>query len=266
MPDRLEQARWPSSLRDHARLLQLGPAPAVIVTPDEAPPPWPLVLWLHGRSVNKEIDSARYRRLQRGGIATCAIDLPGHGERLDEALQQPEALADLLGQALTEVDPVLEAALAADARLDADRLAIGGVSAGGMVTLRRLGDPHRFLAAAVESSGGDLAAAGSPARYREVGARGLDPIAHLAGWRPIPLLALHSEADALVPVAAIRGFTTALAAHYAAQGADADLVRLVTWETTGAPQEHLGLGKRSAEGRQLLLDHLQRALRIEPTG
>ena len=67
-------------------------------------------------------------------------------------------------------------------------------------------------------------------------------------------------------MAAIRGFTTALAAHYAAQGADADLVRLVTWETTGAPQEHLGLGKRSAEGRQLLLDHLQRALRIEPTG
>jgi len=247
--DRL--AGWPSALRAGTTLARLGPAPGLVVHPDGRTRA-PVVLWLHGRTVSKEIDSARYRRLQRAGIAVAAIDLPGHGERHDPALHEPDALGDLLAAARAEVDDVV-AALGeggwADL-LDLERAAIGGVSAGGMVTLRRLGEPHGFVCAAVESTAGDLAAADPGGRYAAARARGLDPRDHLAGWRPIPLLALHSEADALVPVAGIRSFVAALEVRYAHEGADAP-VRLHTWPETGAPREHLGFGRKAAEARRL---------------
>jgi dipeptidyl aminopeptidase/acylaminoacyl peptidase len=263
--DRLVAAKWPTSLRQRSTLLRLGSVPAVLVTP-EGEGPWPLVLWLHGRSVNKEIDSARYHRLQRGGIAVCAIDLPGHGERHDPRLQGLHALADLLEQALAEVDPVLEAVLEREPRLDPQRLALGGVSAGGMVTLRRLGKTHPFRCAAVECTGGDLSLAGAPERYRPVVERGLDPGPHVTSWRPIPLLALHSEADQVIPVAAIRAFVDALREHYRVSGAEPNLARLETWPETGAPHEHLGLGKRAGQARLRLLEHLQTHLGIDTRG
>lgn len=284
-------AHFPTSLRQRASLRRLGAdVPALLIEPEAGQVARtgdgraPVVVWLHGRGVSKELDSARYTRLMRGGLGLCALDLPGHGEREDPALQAREALPLLLGQTLAELDAVLD-----DLRrvpwVDPARLAIGGMSGGGMVALRRLGDPHPFRCAAVEATAGDFSravappasaapagtpTAGGPAtsdrverRFEAARLRGLDPLSRLAAWRPIPLLAMHSEADAVVPVAAIRGFVEALRARYAAEGAPRDLARLITWPHTGAPQEHQGFGKRAGEARQHLLaffsEHLARA-------
>ena len=255
-------AHFPTSLRERSVLRRLGAdVPALLVEPEQGGPA-PVVLWLHGRSVSKELDSARYTRLMRAGIGVCALDLPGHGEREAAALQAPGALPAIVGQAIAELDEVV-----ADLRrvpwVRGDALAIGGVSAGGMVALRRLGDPHPFRCAAVEGTAGDFSRAGG-GRFDEAIALGLDPASRLDAWRPLPLLAMHSEADEVVPVAAIRSFVEALRARYAALGAPPDLARLVTWPRTGAPQEHLGFGKLAGEARQLLVAFLTEHLAGPP--
>jgi pimeloyl-ACP methyl ester carboxylesterase len=225
-----------------------------------------MLLWLHGRTVSKEIDSARYLRLLRAGIATCAIDLPGHGEREDLALQAPSSLADLIAQTVSEIDTVLDALRAGPfgSRIRWDALAMGGMSAGGMVALRRLCDAHPFRCAVAESTAGDfVAAAGGKAKDRMhvASMRGLDPAQNLAEWRPIPLLALHSEKDEVCPLPGISDFVGKLQKRYADAGADASQVVLKTWPSTGAPREHAGFGKRSHEARTLLIEFLQANLR-----
>lgn len=261
MADRI--AHFTTSLRSQTRLLRLGPAPALVALP-EGEGPFPAVLWLHGRSVSKEIDSARYLRLIRAGIAVAAIDLPGHGERLDPELQAPRALSRLLQAALDEVDEVVAALLDGSEvgeRIDRARLAMGGMSAGGMVTLRRLCDPHPFRCAAVESTSGDFEASARSAEDRFLTAKlaGLDPAQHLGGWRPLPLLALHSERDEVAPLAGITRFVEALRARYAALGADAPIV-LQTWPETGAPSEHAGFGRKAGEARRILIEFLEEHL------
>jgi alpha-beta hydrolase superfamily lysophospholipase len=254
---------FPRSLRARTTLLKLGDAPALVTLPEATPVP--LLLWLHGRTADKEIDGARYLRLLRAGIATCAFDLPGHGERTDLSLQAPSSLPELLEQTVGEIDGILAALRASrfGDRIRWDALALGGMSAGGMAALRRLCDDHPFRCAAVESTAGDFEAAsgGKAARDRMIVAalRGLDPVQHLDRWRPIPFLALHSEADQVVPVAGITSFVRALRDRYAARGSDAP-VTLHTWPETGAPREHAGFGKRSGEARALLIEFLTATL------
>jgi alpha-beta hydrolase superfamily lysophospholipase len=238
-------AHYPASLRDRSRLVRLARTPALVVRPETTTALAPYLIWLHGRTASKELESARYQRVSRAGIGICALDLPGHGERLDPAYQEPDALPRLLAEMLEELDPAIDA-LANEPGVDRKRLALGGMSAGGMVALRRLCDPHTFEAALVEATAGDFSRAGEE-RHRDARLRGLDPMQHLSGWRDLPLLALHSEADELVPVAAIRSFIEALPPGHA---------RLVTWERTGAPREHLGFGKVAAEARNVGVDFL----------
>ncbi|MBL0922647.1 MAG: hypothetical protein IBJ10_11050 [Phycisphaerales bacterium] len=80
---------------------------------------------------------------------------------------------------------------------------------------------------------------------------------HIEGWRPIPLLALHSEADEWVPVAAIRSFAEALRSRYARLGARPDQVVLTTWPTTGAPAEHAGFGRVANDAKNAQVEFLQ---------
>ncbi len=237
----------PAALARQSRFVRLGPSqiPALLIHPDWSTPA-PSVIWMHGRTVTKELDNGRYLRWIRAGIAACAIDLPGHGERLNPDFHRPDQLAALLDAAIPEVDQVV-AALADPALggvFDLTRLAIGGMSAGGMVTLSRLAKPHPFVAAAVESTAGDPGT--------------------VATWRPVPLLALHSEADRLAPVSGMRAFTSALATHYAAVGADPSLVEFVTWPTTGAPDEHSGFGRVANEAKTRQVEFLTRILRPTP--
>lgn len=246
-------SQLPASLAALAKPVRLGDAqvPALLLHPDWTSPA-PVVLWFHGRTAHKELDPGRYQRWLRAGIAACAIDLPGHGERFDESLQSSAATLTVLDQAVREIDGIL-AALADPAwnnTFDLARTGIGGMSAGGMVTLRRLCDPHPFIAAAVEGTTGSLTTlAQYQSKLNDPRLASLDPIQHLATWRPIPLLALHSEKDAWVSIAGMRDFTSRLQQHYVDSGANPDLIRLHTWPETGAPHEHLGFGRVSNEAK-----------------
>jgi alpha-beta hydrolase superfamily lysophospholipase len=257
-------ARFPAALASQARSVKIGNVPVLLAHPDWVNPA-PVVLWLHGRTVNKELDPGRYLRWIRAGIAACAIDLPGHGEREDASLQSAARSLEVLARVLPEIDHVVHEL--GDARwggvFDQDRLGLGGMSAGGMAALRRLCDPHRFRCAAVEGTSGDL---GALHGAREAGVRWederlreeLDPIRHLEGWRPLPLLVLHSEADRVVPFACMRGFIERLREHYRAQGANAGMIEFATWPDTGAPDEHLGFGRFSNDAKNMQTAFFQR--------
>lgn len=268
-------AQLPQALARQTRHTTLGGAvPALLAHPgdhwveDMSPEPMPTVIWMHGRTVNKELDPGRYLRWQRAGIATCALDLPGHGERLDPEWQSPDHTLRIVEQMASELDDVLDDLASPRFRgaFDMDRLAIGGMSAGGMVTLHRLCRSHPFLCAAVESTAGDFEAMKSTQEAADNPAHGfyvpdlvarLNPMAHLESWRPIPLLALHSEKDEWVPVDAMRRFIEALQTHYAEQHADPADITLVTWPETGAPAEHAGFGRVNNDAKNEQVGFLQ---------
>lgn len=279
-------SQLPSALAAQTRFFRLGPhaVPAQVAHPDWASPR-PCVFWLHGRTADKSLDTGRYLRLLRAGIASCAIDLPGHGERLIPDFHTPARTLELLTQTIREIDSVVDALTDPahlvdpdiDGLFDAERLALAGMSAGGMATLRRLCDPHRFRCAAVESTSGNLgllyagAASGAAPDATRVLPRHppersdpLDPIRHLDTWRPLPLLALHSMIDRIVPVECISTFTDALRARYRQLEADPELVRLVTWPETGAPEEHSGFGRVAAEAKTLFTSFMTRHLLDQP--
>ncbi|MEO0483775.1 MAG: alpha/beta fold hydrolase [Planctomycetota bacterium] len=260
-------SRFPKSLAERARAVRLGDdVPAMVAHPDwDSPAPW--VLWMHGRTVSKELDPGRYLRWTRAGIAAVAIDLPGHGERAEPGMDQPARSLDVLEQALGEIDGVVRSVFDTFGHdlFDPERIAIGGMSLGGMVALRRLCDPHPFIAAAVESTTGwledmyfgDVSRTSSHPVER---VRTLQAYSNLSDWRPIPLLSLHSEADETVPWRGQAGFLEGLRAHYTERGAEPSLIESITWPETGAPYEHAGFGKRGTEAKNLQVEFLSKAL------
>lgn len=264
-------SKLPASLAERARTVRLRPGdiPALMCHPDWLTPA-PTVVWMHGRTAYKELDSGRYARWLKSGIAAVSIDLPGHGERAapGDLEGAPETLT-VLAQLIKEIDLVVEAL--ADpiwqGVFDLDRLGIGGMSLGGMATLRRLCDPHDFKCAAVECTTGDLWALYRPEGPRPWGqtfdqssVEPLDALPRLAALKPIPLLALHCEADRIVPWAIQHGFLNKLREHYRTVGADPTLVEWKTWPTTGAPEEHSGFGRVSNEAKNAQTEFLTRRL------
>jgi len=266
-------ANLPRYVEERAHATRLADIPALLAHPDNETPA-PTVLWLHGRTAYKELDPGRYLRWLKAGIAGVAIDLPFHGERLVEERQSPEHSLDLLAHAIDDIDRVVDALAAPEyARFDLDRLAIGGMSAGGMAALRRLCDPHPFVAAAVEATCGNLLELYRPdlvphatrdrtweVEHPEARITPLDPMAHLDTWRPIPILVVHSEADAMVPFEPQQRFIEALRARYQEAGADPDLIQLLTWPETGAPHEHLGFGRHANHAKNAQTTFLTTAL------
>jgi alpha-beta hydrolase superfamily lysophospholipase len=260
-----------SSLEERTKRVTLaGTIPALVAHPDWRTPA-PLVLWMHGRTSRKEIDSGRYLRLIRAGIGVCAIDLPGHGDRADESLQSAAGTVEMLALAQPEVDVAIEALLDGEhgGVFDRGRLGIGGISAGGMVTLRRLCEPHGFVCASVEATSGwlhglyfpeDGGQTRWPVDHARDAVEAIDPMAHLEGFEPLPLQALHSEADELVPFAVQVRFIDRLREHYRAKAADPAMIELATWPRTGAPQEHLGFGRVSNEAKNLQVGFFTRHL------
>lgn len=277
-------AQLPKSVRDHARFDRLGPSgvPAIVAHPGGWAEPAPVCLWLHGRSVSKELDPGRYSRWLRAGIGVCAIDLPGHGEREGPHRHGPEHTIEVIGEAVAEINGVVEALFegAFSGVFDRERVAIGGMSMGGMITLRRLCEPHHFRCAAIEATCGDLnrlyfpdesdIAAGVrpwPVRHDAASVAAVDPNQHLedpdgGGFEPIPLLALHSEADEMVPWRVQQGFLGRLREHYERLGASPSMIEVTTWPETGAPSEHVGFGRMSNEAKNLQTAFLARHLGV----
>lgn len=255
-------AALPSALARQTRFVRLGPTgvPALLAHPDWRTPR-PVVIWMHGRTVSKELDNGRYLRWIRasaGGIAACAVDLPGHGERFDSLLQQPSRTVEVVSRMIDEIDGLLAALSGGEfgGVFDTSRAGIGGMSAGGMAALSRLcraKPAHGFRCVAVEATAGNMGMLFQidPARGGADTAllRAIDPIRHLDGWKPVPLLALHSRADRVAPIACMETFVDALRTRYEQTGADPALIEFKTWEQTGAPDEHNGFGRVAAEAK-----------------
>ncbi|CAG1007597.1 hypothetical protein PHYC_03453 [Phycisphaerales bacterium] len=270
-------AQFPKALADRTRRATLAGVPALIAHPD-----WksraPVMLWMHGRTVSKELDPGRYLRWIRAGIAAVALDLPGHGERFDAELQKPERVLDIVARMLPEIDLVVDA-LADPAWhdiLDFDRMGLGGMSAGGMAALRRLCEGHDFACAAVECTTGWLEglflpgeAGGGRPPWNLSGdlqrLKDLDPMSHLPGWNPLPVLLLSTQTDRLVPFATVTRFVDRLREHYAAKGADPSLAELQSWRDTGAPEEHAGFGRFGNDAKNAQVEFLRAHLVRRPT-
>lgn len=263
-------SRLPKSLQQRALYDTLGEGvPALIALPD-GDAPVPFVLWMHGRTVNKELDPGRYLRWVRAGIGAVALDLPGHGQRFVEGAHDPQHTPAVVEQMVGEIDGVLASIRERYPRLDMARAAIGGMSAGGMATLRRLCDPHPFVAASVEGTTGDLLGLyfpedGDPgehvaAAHDRAAVERIDTLTHLDGFEPLPLLALHIDGDQLVPLPVQRHFLERLGDHYQSRGASHELIRLETFTETGAPYEHAGFGRYGNDAKNIQLDFLSRFL------
>ncbi|MFI4853964.1 MAG: alpha/beta hydrolase family protein [Phycisphaerales bacterium JB065] len=262
----------PSGLRQSAVTTRLavettpyddGGVPALLTHPEDgwdaegaSPTPAPVCLWFHGRTVNKELDAGRYLRWKRMGIAGCAIDLPGHGERSgDPAMQEPGSTLLLAEQAAREIDLVLEdlASERFNGAFDLSRVAIGGMSAGGMVTLLRvcsLGLENRFKAVVLEATTGDFASMHWP-RVSAERVEALSPVNHVADMPTVPMLAVHSKADEVVPFGPMAAFIEKVREEYARRGVDPELARMHAWDETGAPSEHMGFGRVTNETKNL---------------
>lgn len=273
MLDRFSQ--FPLDLSRRTRTFTLGGVPALIAHPDWTSPA-PVMIWMHGRTATKELDPGRYLRWVRAGIAAVALDLPGHGQRPDARLQRPEHVLEAVEQMIREIDAVVDALASPEFAhlIDLSRAGLGGMSAGGMATLRRICDGHDFIAAAVECTTGDLSALftpnpGSPTLSRRWDQAGddaparldrLDPMPHLANMHPIPLLLLSTTTDQMVPYAAVTSYIDSLRAHYAARGSLPALIEHRAWSNTGAPSEHAGFGKFGAEAKDVQVEFLRRQL------
>jgi dienelactone hydrolase len=226
----------------------------------------PAVIWMHGRTVNKELDPGRYQRWIRSGIGAVAIDLPGHGERYIEEYQSGSKTLDLIKQACREIDIVLDH-ISTLGLFDMERVAIGGMSAGGMVTLCRLCSDHPFIGACVEGTTGNLhdlyfpeigsANSTSPFRHRQEDVDEIDPMQRLEGFRPLPLLGLHNEGDETIAISTQRLFLSRLREHYIEQSADPDLIKFHVFTDSGAPAEHAGFGRYANEAKNMQLEFLK---------
>lgn len=238
-----------------------GAVPALLVHPHldrasgRASRPAPVLVWMHGRTVTKELDPGRYLRLARMGIASCALDLPGHGERFDAALQEPARTLEVVERMAAEVDAVV-ADLAASGEHAGCPMALGGMSAGGMATMVRLCRPHAFAAAAVECTTGSWRWQRSRAMFDPVRVAAMDPIEHLQGWRDIPFLALHNELDEWVPVDGQREFVEALRAR----SGHAERIEFHAYGATGAPSEHAGFGRFASDAKDRMTAFLVKHL------
>jgi dienelactone hydrolase len=259
MLERIE--KLPSALERTTRFERLGRSgvPAMLVHPDrESGEAVPVVIWMHGRTARKEIDPGRYLRLMRSGIGVCAVDLPGHGERFEAPLQHPVHTLDLILQMIDEIDELIDA-LRAMPEFDAGRMGIGGMSAGGMATLARLCHEHPFICASVEATTGSwehqLHREMFQGRHGEECAHE-DPMRHLDGWREIPLQAIHARLDAWVSFEGQKSFIDALRARYE----DPDLIEFIVYDRTGAPFEHAGFGRVSADAKEKQRNFFRRHL------
>jgi len=252
MPD---LGQLPSAVRERAILTTLGPAPALVVLPDSASAPPPVLLWLHGRQANKEIDPGRALRLLRAGIGFIGVDLPGHGERAVDSYQTVEGTLQTILEMSAELDDV-HAAIVGDLRVDPEQIAIGGMSAGGMAAAHRLVTPHPYRGMLMEASTGNWAAQAHRPMFQPLSPEALqaqDPMARLSTWTPIPVLAQHSRLDEWIRFEGQCEFLEALRERNAGHP-----VELQAYDQTGAPKEHIGFGKFGAQAKDLCRDFLLR--------
>ena len=249
----------PMRLRTVSLEALIGEVPCLLVRGSSEPRPF--LLWMHGRTADKELDSGRYLRYVRRGINVCAVDLPGHGARFDENLQDARRSIEVVLQMVSEIDCVLEG-LGELGGFDLRNAAIGGMSAGGMATIQRLLKPHDFNVAILEATAGNLESMRdlplcdglSSEEFHK-----LNPMEHLTQWRDIPVMAFHSRHDQWIPYSGQQEFMQSLKD----KNEHPEQVELVSFDHTGAPYEHVGFGRESAFVKELQVEFVEKYLCIE---
>ena len=132
--------------------------PGILQRP-ESDAPTPAVLLLHGFTSRKEdmASSIGYALLQRG-VASLAIDLPMHGQRISTgkefSIGNPLALVDAWRLALREASLAITY-LADQQDIDRTRLAVAGYSLGAYLGVTLAANEPRVCAIAL-TAGGDL--------------------------------------------------------------------------------------------------------------
>lgn len=238
---------------------RFGDIPALVMRADDSPRPF--LLWIHGRTANKELDPGRYLRFVRRGINVCAVDLPGHGERFASSMQEADGAFRVVQQMSAEIDDVMRS-LRKFSGFDHHRAAIGGMSAGGMAVIGRLIHQHPFKATILEATMGQWRLQRHHAMFSQLTDsqfNAMNPANHLDNWQEIPILAFHSRHDEWVPHAAQDEFISLLKRKYAAP----DQIEFVTFDHTGAPKEHMGFGRQSAFVKEIQVDFLARVFQAE---
>ena len=233
--------------------------PTLLVRQDDQPRPF--ILWLHGRTADKELDSGRYLRYVRRGINVCAVDLPGHGERFVSELQEPERILEVIQEMVGELDGLLEGLGGIDG-FNLNKAAIGGMSAGGIASTLRLLRSHPFKAVVLEASMGSWGEKRDHPMFSGLSEEqfdALNPVENLDAWTNIPLLAFHNRHDQWIPYSAQSAFIQALNHRYD----DPDLIELVSFDHTGAPNEHMGFGRQSAFVKEVQVEFVARHLRVD---
>jgi len=256
MEDRF--ATLPRRLQKMACVKEIGGVPCLIARQDNALRPF--LFWMHGRTAYKELDPGRFLRCLQRGINICAVDLPGHGQRLEAESQGANRIWPVVEQMSLEIDAVLEGLKSIEG-FDIQRCAIGGMSAGGMAAITRLLKPHPFSALVLEATCGDWSFIRNKpmcAALSEEEFDAINPINHLDQWENIPVIAFHSEKDEWIPYEAASSFIESLRARLN-DSADIDLV---SFKDTGAPYEHVGFGRESANVKELQTQFLVRHLRV----
>lgn len=169
--------------------------------------PFPLVLLQHGAGGSKDAEYLAPVRLPWAtrGLAVATIDFPLHGERDSAKLGQelretmargvrptPEAIAlvdEFARQAVTDLARALDA-LASLPEIDAARIGYAGFSLGAILGSLFVPYDARVLAAALAVGGAGF------------GPAVLDPVAHIGGFAPRPLLFVNATRDERIPRAA----------------------------------------------------------------
>jgi dienelactone hydrolase len=136
-----------------------------LYTPRDAPKPMPVVIVLHywGAS-DLQTEERLARKLNEKGIAAAILVLPYHmrrsppGVRSGEAAITPDvsALIETMTQAVMDVKRLIDY-ITSNNEYDSKRIALSGVSLGGIVGALCTGVDSRISAAAFVLAGGDLA-------------------------------------------------------------------------------------------------------------
>lgn len=99
----------PSGVTEVEFQFAAGPADAWLVLPKSGQPPYPVVLLIHGHgSSGLTMSKALAGRFGAQGIATLAIDLPGHGDRQDPEFPTAPTIRDSLVSTVIELRQVLD--------------------------------------------------------------------------------------------------------------------------------------------------------------
>ena len=128
--------------------IRVDDVPALEVTQIGAADHLPLVILVHGWTGRKEDVLFLAHLLAVNGYFAVPIDAVGHGERVREEAWTYEALLNLTHQTAEDVNRVI-AHYEGDSRVDVQRVGLGGISMGGVITYEYLTRKDKRIRAAV---------------------------------------------------------------------------------------------------------------------